>query len=156
MSFFFPVPLVVFGELEPLEGRDGGGIYGLFLATTAEKGRAVDTASLSLTLCPLRCLSIGSCVGTRCPAGPPGCQRALCAGTGRERESQEDSANSSAQHKHTHTHLTRFPSIDLGLCYQQDQIHPFTGLTGANLQQHQRSLSSLKVAFSDLTRVNKT
>lgn len=29
---------LVFGGVEPLEGRDRGGIYGLFLATTAEKG----------------------------------------------------------------------------------------------------------------------
>lgn len=90
---------LVFGGFEPLEGRDGEGIYGLFLATTAKKWGAVDTASLSLTLCPTHCLSIGSCVGTLCPACPLSCQQALCEGTGKE--SQEESANRPAQRKHT-------------------------------------------------------
>lgn len=42
---------LVFGGVEPLEGRDRGGIYGLFLATTAEKGEL-----LIQQVCRLHCV----------------------------------------------------------------------------------------------------
>lgn len=52
MSLFFRCHLV-FGGVEPLDRRDGGGGYLWFISGhNSRKGGAVDTASLSLTLCP--------------------------------------------------------------------------------------------------------
>lgn len=157
VSFFFPGATCGVWWAWAIRGQGRGGYLWFISGHNSRKGAScwysksvAHIVSVTLPLNRQLCWHTLPCRSAWLPAST------VCGHREREREPRGFSKQLRSAQTHTHTHLTRFPSIDLGLCYQQDQIHPFTGLTGANLQQHQRSLSSLKVAFSDLTRVNKT